>query len=115
MTVQRNILLADWRDPSHVESLLNPKQWKFRSTTLRNTRLSCCVAGHIKVGMSGEDVYETMDLLVSDYGVVRASEKFYKIENALIHGDNCDRLVKLKYIDFDNISIFSSCKDCYVS
>lgn len=96
VTVQRNILLADWRDPSHVESLLNPKQWKFRSTTLRNTRLSCCVAGHIKVGMSGEDVHETMDLLVSDYGLARASESFYKIENALIHGDNCDRLVKPK-------------------
>lgn len=97
VTVQRNILLADWRDPSHVESLLNPKQWKFRSTTLRNTRLSCCVAGHIKVGMSGEDVHETVDLLVKEYGLVHASELYYKIQSALIHGGNCDRLVQFKH------------------
>lgn len=94
VTVQRNILLADWRDPSHVESLLNPKQWKFRSTTLRNTRLSCCVAGHIKVGMSGEDVHETMALLVKEYGLVHASLLYYKIQSALIDGGNCDRLVE---------------------
>jgi hypothetical protein len=97
VTVQRNILLADWRDPSHVESLLNPKQWKFRSTTLRNTRLSCCVAGHIKVGMSGEDVHETVDLLVKEYGLVHASELYHKIQSALIDGGNCDRLVEFKH------------------
>ncbi|KAG0579573.1 hypothetical protein KC19_4G107400 [Ceratodon purpureus] len=91
VTVQRNILLADWRDPSHVESLLNPKQWKFRSTTLRNIRLSCCVAGHIKVGMSGEDVHETVDLLVEEYGLINASDLYYKIQSALIHGGTCDR------------------------
>nr|XP_024399030.1 F-box protein At3g54460-like isoform X2 [Physcomitrium patens] len=91
VTVQRNILLADWRDPSHVESLLNPKQWKFRSSTLRNTRLSCCVAGHIKVRIVGNDVDETMDLLVADYGLVHASDLYYKIRTALIHGGNCDR------------------------
>ncbi|MED6227583.1 hypothetical protein PIB30_115073, partial [Stylosanthes scabra] len=55
--------MADWNDPSHVESLLNPKQWKFRSATIKNVRLSCCVAGHIKVTHAGEDIQETMDIL----------------------------------------------------
>jgi len=52
ITLRRNILMADWNDPSHVESLLNPKQWKFRRTSIKNVRLSCCVAGHIKVTYS---------------------------------------------------------------
>lgn len=95
VTVQRNILLADWRDPSHVESLLNPKQWKFRGTTLRNTRLSCCVAGHIKVGMCGEDVQEAMDLLVEEKGIDPTSDLYTNIQTALTYGGKCDRSVNV--------------------
>ncbi|KAK1317545.1 F-box protein [Acorus calamus] len=74
VTVRRNILMADWNDPSHVESLLNPKQWKFRGNTIRNVRLSCCVAGHIKVTEAGHDVQETMDILV-EQGLDPVSEE----------------------------------------
>ncbi|EFJ23573.1 hypothetical protein SELMODRAFT_415387 [Selaginella moellendorffii] len=49
--------MADWNDPDHVESLLNPKQWKLKNTTLRNVRLSCCVAGHIKVRNANQDIH----------------------------------------------------------
>lgn len=89
-TVQRNILMADWNDPSHVESLLNPKQWKFRSTTIRNVRLSCCVAGHIRVTEAGDDIQETMDILVED-GLDPTSEEYGLIKCYLSVGGNCMR------------------------
>ncbi|KAJ8551542.1 hypothetical protein K7X08_021557 [Anisodus acutangulus] len=89
-TVRRNILMADWNDPSHVESLLNPKQWKFRSTTIRNVRLSCCVAGHIRVTEAGDDIQETMDILVED-GLDPTSEEYSLIKFHLLFGGNCMR------------------------
>ncbi|MQL72389.1 hypothetical protein Taro_004765 [Colocasia esculenta] len=89
-TVRRNILMADWSDPSHVESLLNPKQWKFRSNTIRNVRLSCCVAGHIKVTDAGEDIQETMDILVQQ-GLEPLSEEYEFIKSTLLNGGNCLR------------------------
>ncbi|KAJ4804789.1 SNF2 domain-containing protein / helicase domain-containing protein / F-box family protein [Rhynchospora pubera] len=89
-TVRRNILTADWNDPSHVESLLNPKQWKFRGNTIRNLRLSCCVAGHIKVTEAGEDIQETMDILVGD-GLDPESEEYSLIRIALLDGCSCFR------------------------
>ncbi|XP_059447014.1 F-box protein At3g54460 isoform X2 [Corylus avellana] len=90
VTVRRNILMADWNDPSHVESLLNPKQWKFRSATVRNVRLSCCVAGHIKVTEAGEDIQETMDVLV-EKGLDPTSEEYAHIKSHLLCGGNCVR------------------------
>lgn len=90
VTVRRNILMADWNDPSHIESLLNPKQWKFRSTTIRNVRLSCCVAGHIKVTEAGEDIQETMDILVEG-GLDPMSVEYAYIKYNLINGGNCMR------------------------
>ncbi|KFK34687.1 hypothetical protein AALP_AA5G178200 [Arabis alpina] len=89
-TVRRNILLADWNDPSHVESLLNSKQWKFRSATIRNVRLSCCVAGHIKMTDAGHDIKETMDELLES-GLDLSTEEYSSIENSLISGCNCKR------------------------
>ncbi|CAN8254579.1 unnamed protein product [Cochlearia groenlandica] len=89
-TVRRNILLADWNDPSHVESLLNSKQWKFRSNTIRNVRLSCCVAGHIKMTDAGHDIKETMDALVES-GLYPLTDEYYFIQSNLICGCNCKR------------------------
>ncbi|KAL8144420.1 hypothetical protein V2J09_017452 [Rumex salicifolius] len=90
VTVRRNILLADWNDPSHVESLLNPKQWKSRANTIKNVRLSCCVAGHIKVTDAGDDIQETMDILVQD-GLDPASEDHAYIRYSLMYGVDCQR------------------------
>ncbi|KAI5410847.1 F-box protein At3g54460 [Lathyrus oleraceus] len=90
LTVRRNILMADWNDPSHVESLLNPKQWKFRSETLKNVRLSCCVAGHIKVTHAGEDIQEAMDLLVQN-GLDSTTGEYTSIRYSLLYGGHCVR------------------------
>ncbi|KAK4483556.1 hypothetical protein RD792_010755 [Penstemon davidsonii] len=89
-TVRRNILMADWNDPSHIESLLNPKQWKFRSTTIKNVRLSCCVAGHVRVTDAGQDIQETMDILVEN-GVDPTSQEYGSLKHNLLHGGNCTR------------------------
>lgn len=89
-TVRRNILMADWNDPSHVESLLNPKQWKFRIATIKNVRLSCCVAGHIKVADAGEDIQETMDILAEN-DLDPASQEYAFIKYNLLYGGNCLR------------------------
>ncbi|RDY07200.1 F-box protein, partial [Mucuna pruriens] len=90
ITVRRNILMADWNDPSHVESLLNPKQWKFRSATIKNVRLSCCVAGHVKVTHAGEDIQETMDMLVQS-GLDPTSGEYTSIRYNLLYGGHCVR------------------------
>lgn len=90
VTVRRNILMADWNDPSHVESLLNPKQWKLRSNTIRNVRLSCCVAGHIKVTDAGQDIQETMDILVGQ-GLDPLSEEYAIIRISILDGCCCFR------------------------
>jgi hypothetical protein len=95
VTIRRNILMADWNDPSHVESLLNPKQWKFRTTTIRNVRLSCCVAGHIKVGEAGQDIQETMDELMK-LGLDPSSEEYQSIRFALFNGTDCVRYESYK-------------------
>ncbi|GAB2209435.1 hypothetical protein Drorol1_Dr00026649 [Drosera rotundifolia] len=90
VTVRRNILMADWNDPSHVESLLNPKQWKFRGNTIRNVRLSCCVAGHIKVAHAGQDIQETMDIL-AESGLDPLSEEYAFIKYSISYGGHCQR------------------------
>lgn len=90
VTVRRNILMADWNDPSHVESLLNPKQWKFRSATTKNIRLSCCVSGHIKVTDAGQDIQETMDDLVQ-IGLDPMSQEYALIKYNLHYGGDCVR------------------------
>jgi hypothetical protein len=102
VTIRRNILMADWNDPSHVESLLNPKQWKFRATTLKNVRLSCCVAGHIKVAEAGQDIQETMDELVQ-HGLDPSSDEYQLIRYSLLNGASC-----VRYRSFCNKIIYVS-------
>lgn len=89
-TVRRNILMADWNDSSHVESLLNPKQWKFRAATIKNVRLSCCVAGHVRVSDAGQDIQETMDVLVEN-GLDPMSREYGVIKYYLLYGGKCMR------------------------
>lgn len=89
-TVRRNILMADWNDSSHIESLLNPKQWKFRAATIKNVRLSCCVAGHVRVTGAGQDIQETMDILVEN-GLDPLSQEYGLIKYSLLYGGSCVR------------------------
>jgi len=113
VTIRRNILMADWNDPSHVESLLNPKQWKFRATTLKNVRLSCCVAGHIKVAEAGQDIQETMDELVQ-HGLDPSSDEYQLIRYSLLNGASCVRYRSFcNKIIYVSITVFPSFKYSY--
>ncbi|KAF7824717.1 F-box protein [Senna tora] len=111
LTVRRNVLMADWNDPSHVESLLNPKQWKFRSATIKNVRLSCCVAGHIKVTHAGEDIQETMDMLVES-GLDPESGEYASIRYNLVFGGHCVRCKEWCRLPFITPCRHLLCLDC---
>lgn len=41
----RNLLLADWFDEGHKESILHPGRSKWATELLANMRLACSVAG----------------------------------------------------------------------
>ncbi|CAI5525285.1 unnamed protein product [Closterium sp. Naga37s-1] len=89
-TVQRNLLLADWMDPSHEESLLNPQNLKQAKQTLNNVRLSCCVAGHMESYDLPGVIDETMQQLVQG-GLEPGSGRFEEIRAALKGGCCCER------------------------
>ncbi|KIY95542.1 F-box protein, partial [Monoraphidium neglectum] len=61
--IRRNLLLADWCDDEHRESLLSSRQAKWAKEMLRNVRLSCCVAGALNLVVKDDDVLETLQLL----------------------------------------------------
>eukprot|EP00879_Flechtneria_rotunda_P005819 GHRR01006123.1.p1 GENE.GHRR01006123.1~~GHRR01006123.1.p1 ORF type:complete len:1000 (+),score=452.54 GHRR01006123.1:320-3001(+) len=61
--IRRNLLLADWCDDAHKESLLNIKQSRWAKEMLGNIRLACCVAGAMNLVPKDEDVLETIELL----------------------------------------------------
>ncbi|KAF8062721.1 hypothetical protein HT031_004051 [Scenedesmus sp. PABB004] len=61
--IRRNLLLADWCDDAHNESLLNVRQGRWAKEMLLNVRLACCVAGATSLVPKDEDVLETLQLL----------------------------------------------------
>ncbi|KAI8470158.1 MAG: SNF2 family N-terminal domain-containing protein [Monoraphidium minutum] len=61
--IRRNLLLADWCDEDHRESLLSTRQARWAKEMLRNVRLSCCVAGALNLVVKDDDVLETLQLL----------------------------------------------------
>ena len=60
--IRRNILLADWADENHVESILNrsAKNAKWARQMMNNVRMSCCIAGAMNTVVKEEDL---LDLL----------------------------------------------------
>ena len=60
----RGLLLADFCDPSHVESLLNPIQHRLASEAVTNLREAACVTGEFPVTCFAKEIDETMDDLV---------------------------------------------------
>lgn len=67
--VKRNLLLADWHDPSHRESLLSPRNSTWAAQMLKNVRQSCCVAGAINLTAKEEDLLETLELIAERLGL----------------------------------------------
>eukprot|EP00884_Botryococcus_braunii_P005336 jgi/Botrbrau1/14803/Bobra.0370s0001.1 len=100
--VERNLLLADWGDPSHRESMLALRNSAWASQMLDNMRMSCCVAGAINLRVKEEDVQETLDLIADRLGYskpaplgmgppwVDGSHPLANVEGALRYGAPCE-------------------------
>ncbi|KAK9807648.1 hypothetical protein WJX72_005276 [[Myrmecia] bisecta] len=71
--VERNLLLADWHDDDHVESLLNMRNAKWAKQMLHNVKMSCCLAGTCNLVAQEADLQETIDLLAARLGLPKAA------------------------------------------
>ncbi|KAL0025980.1 hypothetical protein WJX77_010392 [Trebouxia sp. C0004] len=99
--VKLNLLLADWNDEDHNESLLSVRNSKWGKEMLRNVRLSCCVAGNCDLAVKETDVKETLELLGERLGLpqpqaecapwVPADHPLAYIETALRDGGPCQQ------------------------
>ncbi|KAL3136547.1 hypothetical protein ABBQ38_005794 [Trebouxia sp. C0009 RCD-2024] len=99
--VKLNLLLADWNDEDHNESLLSVRNSKWGKEMLRNVRLSCCVAGNCDLAVKEADVEETLQLLGDRLGHERPKAQWAPwvapthplayVENALRDGGPCQR------------------------
>ncbi|KAL0050649.1 hypothetical protein WJX82_004168 [Trebouxia sp. C0006] len=99
--VKLNLLLADWNDEDHNESLLSMCNSKWGKEMLRNVRLSCCVAGNCDLAVKETDVKETLELLGERLGFpqpqaewapwVPSEHPLAYIETALRHGGACQQ------------------------
>ena len=101
--ILRNLLLADWNDPDHIESLLSPKNSKWAREMLENVRMSCCIAGNCELEATEADIRETLILLADRNGYERVEDHVLippfladdhalkKVENGLRHGGHCGK------------------------
>ncbi|GAX78477.1 hypothetical protein CEUSTIGMA_g5916.t1 [Chlamydomonas eustigma] len=83
--VRRNLVLADWCDENHRESLLNKKQNKWAKEMLDNVRKACCVAGASDLVVKEEDLLECLELISAYLGMHSPQEewKAYMAEQKL--------------------------------
>ena len=63
--LRRGLLLADWADPSHEESLLNPRRARLATEAVANLREAACVTGEFPVTCFAEEIDETVTDLVA--------------------------------------------------
>lgn len=61
--VQRNLLLADFGEEGHTESLLNRLNTKWASEMFSNVNLSCCVAGNCDLDVNNIQLFDTLKKL----------------------------------------------------
>jgi hypothetical protein len=59
--LRRGLLLADWADSNHVESLLNVRQTRLASEAVTNLREAACVTGEFPVTCFSSEIDETID------------------------------------------------------
>ena len=97
--VRRSLLLADWADPSHVESLLNPRQTRLAMEAVQNLREAACVTGVYPVHCFGPEMDETVEDLVAalkrrghghESATARANELRYPLTVAKGRCQRCD-------------------------
>ena len=69
--IDRSLLLADWGDPDHRESLLNARlNAKLAREMAANVRLACCVSGAFDdLAVSEPDLQETLEILAKRHAL----------------------------------------------
>ena len=91
--IQRNLLLADWMDKEHIESLLHASQAKEQRLAMRNVRLASCVGGGLPVRPYEPHIREASRMLLS-VRPQRNASRVPAAETALRHGGACDRCAR---------------------
>lgn len=61
--VGRNVILGNWFDETHPESLLNPKNGKYCREVLTNLRYACCGGGLYNMQVDTADLVHTLETL----------------------------------------------------
>ena len=61
--LRRNLLTADWFDPSHKDSLMHPDNSKRARQAVDNIRLACCVVGSTKLVVTAGDLADALALV----------------------------------------------------
>jgi hypothetical protein len=67
--VRRNLLMADWNDPDHQESLLHVRRSQYARELYLNVRKACCVAGAVRLAPQEEDLCEMLVLICQRRGL----------------------------------------------
>ncbi|GJQ09416.1 hypothetical protein GpartN1_g1207.t1 [Galdieria partita] len=95
--IRRNLLLADFNDPDHTQSLLHPKNRHAARQAIENVRKSCCIAGHIKLSVLQEDLNETLGKLqleleksLSSTDSETIQRHVFRIQKVLLEGGLCE-------------------------
>merc|ERR1739847_176091 len=88
--VQRNLLLADFFDENHRESLMHTSKMREMMTVVRNVRLSCNLSGHMNIDVYEEDLRETMMIITQMKPNIDPYNLAW-IEGALREGAHCER------------------------
>ncbi|KAK9843797.1 hypothetical protein WJX81_006788 [Elliptochloris bilobata] len=121
--VERNLLLADWRDEHHEESMLHVKNTLWGAQMLQNLRWSCNVSGAIVMRLNEEDMKETLEKLVELHPHLPAVEAqsppwlpvdhpLVGVEGALRHGGACERCAAWSRLLLVTPCIHMLCVDC---
>ena len=61
--LRRSLLLTDWVDPSHEQSLLNPRHREWATNAVANLRQAACVTGHTVFMTQEEEISKAMEML----------------------------------------------------
>jgi hypothetical protein len=61
--LRRSLLLADWVDPSHEQSLLNPRHAAWARNAVDNLRQAACVTGHTVFMTQEDEICKAMEML----------------------------------------------------
>eukprot|EP00871_Galdieria_phlegrea_P005838 jgi/Galph1/741/GphlegSOOS_G5550.1 len=99
--IRRNLLLADFNDPEHPQSLLNPKNRHVARQAIENVRKSCCIAGHIKLAVIEEEFHEMLLKLSEELKRIFPNDEMAPleekqtileaVEKAIWEGHSCQR------------------------